>query len=178
MYIASAQQQLGTESDLLKQSQTFVLNAIEEIRKLSQILVTPLIRHFGLSKAIEGLLDDINAVNTFQIDYRCETFYEDNISYEFKLNTFRIVQEQMNNIIKYSKADEVSIVLARNEQQILLTIADNGVGFDVNLPRKGIGLHNIASRSDVYNGVLDIQSSPGNGCRMQIRFPFKDLQSA
>jgi len=39
-------------------------------------------------------------------------------------------------------------------------------------------LHNIASRSDVYNGVLDIQSSPGNGCRMQIRFPFKDLQSA
>jgi PAS domain S-box-containing protein len=178
MYIASAQQQLGTESELLKQSQTFVLNAIEEIRKLSQILVTPLIRHFGLSKAIEGLLDDVNAVNTFQIDYRCETFYEDNISYEFKLNTFRIVQEQMNNIIKYSKADEVSIVLGRNENDILLTIADNGVGFDVNLPRKGIGLHNIASRSDVYNGVLEIQSTPGNGCRMQIRFPFKEVQSS
>ena len=84
----------------------------------------------------------------------------------------------MNNIIKYSKADEVSIVLARNEQDILLTIADNGVGFDVSLPRKGIGLHNIASRSDVYNGVLDIQSSPGKGCRIQIRFPFKEVQSA
>ena len=68
-------------------------------------------------------------------------------------------------------------MLGRNEQEILLTIADNGVGFDVNLPRKGIGLHNIASRSDVYNGVLDIHSAPGNGCRMQIRFPFKGVQS-
>lgn len=173
MYIASAQQQMGTESELLKQSQTFVLNAIEEIRKLSQILVTPLIKHFGLSKAIEGLLDDVNAVNDFQIDYRCETFYEDDIAYEFKLNIFRIVQEQMKNIIKYSKADDVSFVLARNDTHILLTIADNGVGFDTQMPRKGIGLHNIASRTDVYNGTLEIESSPGNGCSMKIRFPYQ-----
>lgn len=178
MYIASAQQQLGTESELLKQSQSFVLNAIEDIRKLSQILVTPLIKHFGLSKAIEGLLDDVHAVNSFQMDYRCETFYEEEISYEFKLNIFRIVQEQMNNIIKYSKANEVNIVLARNEENILLTIADDGVGFDINSPRKGIGLHNIASRTDVYNGILDIQSSPGNGCVMNIRFPFQSIPTA
>jgi signal transduction histidine kinase len=178
MYIASAQQQLGTESELLKQSQSFVLNAIEDIRKLSQILVTPLIKHFGLSKAIEGLLDDVHAVNSFQMDYRCETFYEEEITYEFKLNIFRIVQEQMNNIIKYSKANEVNIVLARNEENILLTIADDGVGFDVNSPRKGIGLHNIASRTDVYNGILDIQSSSGNGCIMYIRFPSQSIPTA
>jgi PAS domain S-box-containing protein len=178
MYIASAQQQLGTESELLKQSQSFVLNAIEDIRKLSQILVTPLIKHFGLSKAIEGLLDDVHAVNSFQMDYRCETFYEEEITYEFKLNIFRIVQEQMNNIIKYSKANEVNIVLARNEENILLTIADDGVGFNVNSPRKGIGLHNIASRTDVYNGILDIQSSPGNGCIMYIRFPSQSIPTA
>jgi signal transduction histidine kinase len=177
-YIASAQQQLGTESELLKQSQSFVLNAIEDIRKLSQILVTPLIKHFGLSKAIEGLLDDVHAVNSFQMDYRFETFYEEEITYEFKLNIFRIVQEQMNNIIKYSKANEVNIVLARNEENILLTIADDGVGFDVNSPRKGIGLHNIASRTDVYNGILDIQSSPGNGCIMYIRFPSQSIPTA
>ncbi|MFM9021167.1 MAG: response regulator, partial [Sediminibacterium sp.] len=142
MYIASAQQQLGSDSDLLKQSQQFILNAIEEIRKLSQILVTPLIKHFGLTKAIEGLLDDVNAVNDFDVDYRCDTFYEKDIPYEFKLNIFRIVQEQMNNIIKYSKADEVTIILDRNEQHLLLTIADNGIGFDLNMPRKGVGMHN------------------------------------
>jgi PAS domain S-box-containing protein len=176
MYIASAQQQLGTDSELLKQSQSFILNAIEEIRKLSQILVTPLIRHFGLSKAIEGLLDDVNAVNSFDIDYRCDTFYEQDIPYEFKLNIFRIVQEQMNNIIKYSRADEVTIILSRDDQHLLLSIADNGVGFDVNMPRKGIGLHNISSRTDVYNGLLEIKTSPGNGCEIYIKFPYTPLQ--
>lgn len=175
MYIASAQQQMGTDSELLKQSQAFILNAIEEIRKLSQILVTPLIKHFGLTKAVEGLLDDVNAVNDFDIDYRCENFYEEDIPYEFKLNIFRIVQEQMNNIIKYSKADEVLIVLDRNDQHLLLTIADNGIGFDLNMPRKGIGMHNISSRTDVYNGILEINSSPGNGCRINIKFPFVPL---
>jgi len=76
MYIASAQQKFPDDSDLLKQSSGFILNAIEEIRKLSQTLVTPLIKHFGLSKAIEGLLDDVSAVNTLQIDLTADTFFE------------------------------------------------------------------------------------------------------
>ena len=83
----------------------------------------------------------------------------------------------MNNIIKYSKANDVSFVLARNDTHILLTIADNGVGFDTQLPRKGIGLHNIASRTDVYNGTLEIDSAPGNGCSMKIRFPYQQSQA-
>ena len=76
------------------------------------------------------------------------------------------------NIIKYSKADEVTIVLDRTEQHLLLTIADNGIGFDLNMPRKGVGMHNISSRTDVYNGSLEITTSPGNGCRIHIQFPF------
>ncbi len=171
MYIASAQQKSPEVADLLKQSSGFVLNAIEEIRKLSQILVTPLIKHFGLSKAIEGLLDDVLAVNSFQIDYRAESFYEDDISYEFKLSIFRIVQEQMNNIIKYSQASNVNIRLSRGDDNISLLITDDGIGFITTQPRKGIGLHNIISRADLYDGVVDIQSAPGKGCSIAIRFP-------
>lgn len=171
MYIASAQQKSPEVAELLKQSSSFVLNAIEEIRKLSQILVTPLIKHFGLSKAIESLLDDISFVNTLQIDLEADSFFEEDIKYDFKLNIFRIVQEQMNNIIKHSKATHVNIELMRNDKMVYLKIADNGVGFDVNQQRKGIGLYNIISRSDLYNGIVDIQSSPGNGCGIYITFP-------
>ena len=174
MYIASAQQKFPNDSELLKQSSGFILNAIEEIRKLSQTLVTPLIKHFGLSKAIEGLLDDVSAVNTFQIELTADTFYEDDIKYDFKLSIFRIVQEVMNNIIKHAKATTVNIELIRDQHHIYLNIADNGIGFDVYQQRKGIGIYNIISRSDLYNGVVDIQSSPGNGCRTSITFPLKD----
>lgn len=171
MYIASAQQKSPEVAELLKQSSSFVLNAIEEIRKLSQILVTPLIKHFGLSKAIESLLDDISFVNTLQIDLVADSFFEEDIKYDFKLNIFRIVQEQMNNIIKHSKATHVNIELMRNDKMVYLKIADNGVGFDVNQQRKGIGLYNIISRSELYNGIVDIQTSPGNGCGIYITFP-------
>lgn len=175
MYIASAQQKFPENAELLKQSSGFILNAIEEIRKLSQILVTPLIKHFGLSKAIEGLLDDVLAVNTFQIDYRAESFYEEDISYEFKLSIFRIVQEQMNNIIKYSQATNVNIRLSRADDNISLLITDDGIGFVTTQPRKGIGLHNIISRADLYDGIVDIQSAPGNGCSVSIKFPQKKM---
>jgi signal transduction histidine kinase len=150
------------------------MNCIEEIRKLSQILVTPLIKHFGLSKAIESLLDDISFVNTLQIDLVADSFFEEDIKYDFKLNVFRIVQEQMNNIIKHAKATHVNIELMRNNHMVYLKIADDGVGFDVSQQRKGIGIYNIMSRSDLYNGIVDIQSSPGNGCGIYITFPISE----
>lgn len=173
MYIASAQQKMPEPSELLKQSSDFILHAIEEIRKLSQALVTPLIKHFGLSKAIESLLDDVSAVNTLQTDLSAEDFYEDDIKYDFKLSVFRIVQEQMNNILKHSKATQVSIELRRDENQIYLKIQDNGVGFDPAQHRKGIGIYNIHSRAELYNATVDIQSEPGKGCVFHIVYPVR-----
>lgn len=174
MYIASVQQKLPESSDMLKQSSGFILNAIEEIRKLSQSLVTPLIKHFGLSKAIEGLMDDISAVNTFQIELNADAFYEEDIKYDFKLNMFRIVQEQMNNIIKHAKAKHVNIELKRSKEEILFKVTDDGVGFNISQQRKGIGIYNIMSRADLYNGVVDIQTAPGKGCAINITFPLKE----
>jgi two-component system sensor histidine kinase UhpB len=174
MYIASAQQKSPEGADLLKQSSGFILNAIEEIRKLSQNLVTPLIKHFGLSKAVEGLLDDVSAVNNFQIELTADTFYEEDIIYDFKLSLFRIVQEQMNNIIKHAKARNANIELARTDKNIYLSIIDDGIGFNPKQQRKGIGIYNIISRADLYNGVVDIQSAPGKGCSISITFPLEE----
>ncbi len=173
MYIASAQQKHPEDAEVLKQSSGFILNAIEEIRKLSQTLVSPMIKHFGLSKAVEALVEDISAVNTLQIELTADSFFEEDIKYDFKLSLFRIVQEQMNNIIKHSKATHINIELKRDDTSIYLKVHDNGVGFDVKQQRKGIGLYNIISRSDLYNGVVDIQSEPGNGTRINITFPLE-----
>lgn len=174
MYIASAQQKSPEGAELLRQSSTFILNAIEEIRKLSQNLVTPLIKHFGLSKAIEGLLEDVSAVNNFQIDLTADSFYEEDIIYDFKLSLFRIVQEQMNNIIKHAQAKNVNIELSRTDDKIRLRVSDDGIGFDPNQQRKGIGIYNIISRADLYNGVAQIDSAPGSGCTITIIFPITD----
>lgn len=170
MYIATAEKGTGNAEALLKQSSSFIYNAIEEIRKLSKALVTPLIKDFGLCKAIDGLMEDIQATNTLHLDFFYGSFYEEDISYEFKLNIFRIVQEQMNNIIKHAKAKQVVIELYRDEV-IKLSIIDDGVGFDTKMKRKGIGLNNIGTRTELYAGKIDIHSEPGSGCKVKIEFP-------
>lgn len=170
MYIATAQKGGDNHEELLKQSSGFIYKAIEEIRKLSKALVTPLIKDFGLSKAIDGLVEDILVANTMSIEFFSDDFFEEDINYEFKLNIFRIAQEQMNNIIKHAEATQVTIELYR-DQYISLAISDNGRGFDPSVRRRGIGLNNIISRAELYNGLIDMQASPGKGCKLLIKFP-------
>jgi PAS domain S-box-containing protein len=121
MAIASAEKKHAPGSDLLRQSADFILHAIEEIRRLSKGLVTPLIKDFGLVKAIESVLEDVNGVNTMKIEFVSDTFFEDDIHYDFKLSLFRIVQEQVNNVLKHAGASELKIDLGRNINSICLS---------------------------------------------------------
>jgi len=171
MYIATAEKGTDNAEALLKQSSGFIYNAIEEIRKLSKVLVTPLIKDFGLCKAIEGLLEDIHLANSsIHFDFFCDQFYEEDISYEFKLSIYRIVQEQLNNIHKHAKAKNVVIELYRDEV-IRLSVVDDGVGFDTKKKRNGIGIYNIQTRVGLYAGKINIHSEPGKGCQLKIEFP-------
>ncbi|MBN8719499.1 MAG: PAS domain S-box protein [Sediminibacterium magnilacihabitans] len=170
MYLATALKGSDNHQELLKQSSGFIFNAIEEIRKLSKALVTPLIKDFGLAKAIDGLVEDILVANQMSIEFFYESFYEEDINYEFKLNIFRIVQEQINNIIKHANANCVTIELYRDDF-IRLSITDNGKGFDTAVKRKGIGINNIFSRVELYNGSIELKSAPNKGCQLHIVFP-------
>ncbi len=171
MYIASAEKKQAPGADLLRQSADFILHAIEEIRRLSKGLVTPLIKDFGLVKAIESVLEDVTAVNEMSIDFVSDTFFEEDIHYDFKLSIFRIVQEQVNNVLKHSGANHLKIELGRNNQRIYLSIQDNGIGFDLALQKKGIGLYNITSRVELFNGTISIHTAPTSGCAMHMSFP-------
>ena len=84
---------------------------------------------------------------------------------------YRIVQEQMNNITKYAQAKEVTIYLTAIDDQILLSIADDGQGFDTSKRNKGIGLKNIQNRIEFYAGSMKIISAPGQGCTLEIAIP-------
>jgi two-component system sensor histidine kinase UhpB len=91
-----------------------------------------------------------------------------------ELMFYRIVQEQVNNIRKYSKAKNVMIQLCIQGDNQQLTIADDGVGFDATAKNRGIGLKNIQSRVEFYSGTMDVVSSPGNGCTLNISIPLKN----
>lgn len=171
MYIASAEKKQEGGSDILKQSANFIFNAIEEIRKLTKNLVTPLIKDFGLVKAIDSIVDDVAALNTVQIHFNSDSFFENDIQYDFKLSIFRIIQEQVSNVLKHAAASHCNIELGRNEKMIYLFVSDDGIGFDTSTQKNGIGIYNITSRVELFNGSIFIHSAHTSGCSMKINFP-------
>ena len=95
-------------------------------------------------------------------EYKCYLKEED------KIAIFRIVQEQLNNVLKHARATEVFIRLDVHDGIVRLCMKDNGVGFDLAKTKKGLGLRNIYNRVEYYGGTINIATSAGRGCEMCI----------
>lgn len=174
LYLDMAKQG-GEHSEMyLSRSSEYTLTAIEAIRKLSKGLTTDTIKNLGLCESIESLALNTMEVNPVKISCALKSFKEQSVNDKFKLNIFRIVQEQLNNILKHAKAKRVAISLSQNKKSVILSISDNGVGFDTTQRSKGIGMENIKSRAAYYNGTSFFVSQPGQGCVLTVTFPVTD----
>jgi signal transduction histidine kinase len=90
-----------------------------------------------------------------------------------KINLYRIIQESLQNINKYANATNVKVELKKQENNIVLTITDDGVGFNVNLKKKGIGLQNMISRAKECNGEFNVKSKKGEGTTITVTIPLQ-----
>lgn len=156
---------------LVEKSYNNVNQAIEEIRKLSQSLICPTLGDIGLIDALTELSNQINVVSGMKVEVSHEVTRKKALETKLELMLYRIVQEQLNNIVKYAKATKVNIFLRIDSKEVYLSIKDNGVGFDTTKKAKGIGLKNIRSRVEFYSGKLNIVSGPEQGCLMEITIP-------
>jgi signal transduction histidine kinase len=159
-----------TRDSLLTDASAFTLSAIEEIRKLSKTLITPLIKEIGLKDSVKDLTEEIMLVHPIQIVFTVKNFIEDNLNDKFKLNIFRIVQEQINNILKHAHAKKINIVMEECDGNLLIAVSDDGVGFDTTKKKTGVGITNIKSRSELYSGIVLLTSIQGKGTTLSITF--------
>jgi len=172
MYLSMAKEKEIITRELVDQSYEYVNDAIEEIRKLSHTLVAPSLGDISLVEALEELADDTNLFNDLQVQLSVDEKYNENgIDKNKELILYRIAQEQLNNIIKYAKAKKVVIALTTDNNNLILSVTDNGVGFDTTQKSKGIGLKNISSRVEFYSGSMNIDSAPGKGCTLEVYIP-------
>lgn len=171
LFIDAAMKDSNQSATFLGQATQYITSAIEEIRALSKVLHTPLIKELGLRESVCNLANDIMIVNNLVIDVDLSEFCEDALSENFKTTLYRIIQEQLTNIIKHAKAANAHIKLVANETSIMLEIMDSGVGFDTGKKRYGVGLSHIQSRARMYDGLMNLQSAPDMGTHLQIYFP-------
>jgi len=154
-----------------KKGLEYLNTAIEELKKLSHALVGPSIENMkGLIETVGELVDSISILQNIQIDFKHTDFKEHEIGPDFKLVIYRIIQEQMSNILKHAFATKVLLEIKQENDLLVLIINDNGKGFDTLAKRKGIGLKNIKNRATVYNGKMSVISAPGKGVKLKIVF--------
>jgi len=138
-------------------------DSIKELRNISQNLMPESLMKLGLEHALKDLCASHSNLETsieFQYLIKKSTFPQ-----HFKIMIYRIIQELLNNALKYAKASQILISCSQNKDVFFITVEDNGVGFNVKHAekREGMGLRNIKNRVAFLNGKLEIDSIPNKG---------------
>jgi len=159
---------------LFQQCRDYINLATQEIRNLSHRLAPAFFNDSTLEEAFGILLNNANIEKKYNVTlYFDEAINNSNINRDLQLNLYRILQEQLRNILKYAKCKNIEVDLLIRNHKIKMRIADDGVGFDLNAVKGGIGLSNMKRRVELFDGRFDVYSSQGNGCELVIDIPLQ-----
>lgn len=159
--------------DVRKRTMDILLMGIEAIRDLSKEMVLTDLKEEGLIGSIRNLVRDLHKTKLFNIMFvHSETSRVEALDVCRKIALFRMIQEQVKNIIKYSQSKNIQISVHCSDDQVRLQVRDDGVGFDPVTTKKGLGLSNIYERASLYNGKVQLDSAPGNGCSLIVNIPY------
>lgn len=147
-----------------------ILNkAVLDLAGLNKSLHTDRIAQIGLVEAISFEVESLRKSRLLEVDFTIRG-YEQLLDEQKSVMLFRIFQEMLNNILKHSQASRVQIAINfTDDNQFILRLADNGVGFDIEAKRNsvsstsGVGLKSIFNRAKLVGAEIDMQSSIGNG---------------
>jgi signal transduction histidine kinase len=153
---------------------------MKKTHNISEILRPPEIDEVGLIQSISSLV----LLNKEITQARYTSSFpptDPEISPEEKLVLYRVVQEALTNIAKYSQATNIDILLRQEQRSIFLSITDDGIGFDLEVQRDQpmrrkedkmkLGLQGLRERIELLDGTLRIDSQRGRGTRLEVVLP-------
>jgi len=160
----------------LRELRKMVTSTIDSVRQFSRDLRPTTLEDLGLVAALQFLVSDLSQKDHIEVTLNIDGAAED-VSPEMEVAIYRIVQEALTNIRKHAKASHVLIQAQFQPEQILITVQDNGVGFEVpeemaELASRGsFGLMGLRERAQLFDGQVSISSKPGEGTRVQVILP-------
>jgi len=163
--------QVPEQASRLNQLTKILDEACTEVRSISHTMMPKVLQERGLLAAIEEMLR--KNLGLTSIRFQIEHLNVEDVRFHerIELSIYRVCQELVNNIIKHSKASDVTIQLMRRKGHLILIVEDNGIGFSRERGKDGIGMMNIASRLNTVKGEADIEQGPECGVVATIRVP-------
>jgi PAS domain S-box-containing protein len=164
--LESGDLETAEKTEMLKQTNELINEAITSTRAISNNLSPHLIMDFGLVKAVESFCKKVNLAQKIQIQFE-NSLENRRFDQTIEIVLYRVITELINNTLKHASASKIEIDLVVIEEVLQLTYLDDGVGFDKEKVMKGesegMGMKNIVSRLQSINGNYRIHSRPGAG---------------
>lgn len=159
---------------LLNKLKQYSDNAVNELRRLSHQLAPLVETDSSLKDKIDWLIQNLKLYESLIVSFSIEideTNFQINDS--IQLHFYRILQEFISNTLKYAKAKKMEIKIYKSNEFIWFNVKDDGVGFDINHKKQGIGLENIRRRVKILNGELKLITELGKGVEVIINVPYR-----
>ena len=152
---------------------TLLDNSIKELRNISQNLMPESLLKLSLEHALRDLcMANSNAKTKIEFQYLIQ---KPNLPKNYEIVIYRIIQELLNNALKYANASEILVSCSQNKDTFFITVEDNGVGFNTaNKNDSGMGLRNIKNRVEFLKGKLEIESELSKGTSAYIELKIKN----
>lgn len=141
--------------------------SIADLRHLSHSLDTDRIRKYGWLNEVKAQLEILKKSGKYTVHIETDSQIP-HPKGDKPIILFRMIQEIINNIIKHARATEINFKASYKNNNIIIEIKDNGIGFDKNEKKAGSGLHNLSTRSAMINATIDINSQPEKGTQIII----------
>lgn len=152
----------------------YLQKAIAESRSISHKLMPKAIEDYGFVEAVEGLIENISDVVETKFNFY-NNLNGKHLTAKVELCLFRITQEAINNTIKFAQAENCTIQLMKHQDSVMLTVEDDGVGFDkskVVLNTDSFGINSMKNRASSVSGQFFIDSQVGKGTQLIVEIPY------
>ncbi|MEW8506015.1 MAG: sensor histidine kinase [Candidatus Thiodiazotropha sp.] len=161
----------------LEQLSLLVQEAIGEVRSLCCAIRPAILDDLGILAAISWQCRQISRAAPELVMVTSFNIEEEQIPVAYRSAIYRIVQESLNNAVKYAQASRIRISLRLEDESIHLSIVDNGIGFDLSKIQQklGIGLMSMRERAASIQGKLEIDTSSGTGVEIRAQFPIEAM---
>ena len=168
-------EEIGTNEEQLELIQYIAEltdRVVKEITHIGRSLDRDFIKARGLYRMLEYDVEHINSMDKIRC-YIITEGHRYSISPEAQLLVYRIAQEAIHNVLQHAEATDLEVKLYYRENELEMTIRDDGRGFHVEITRQEetAGLRNMYQRARLLNGSLSINSDTGKGCIIKLLFP-------
>ena len=147
-----------------------VRRALDEVRRISSELRPEMLEHLGLISALTELTTTFGRVSGIDVKHDFDPSLPKLVP-ETELAVYRIAQESLTNVARHSGASRVTIALERGPESIVLSVGDDGRGFDGSSPEEHGGLRSMRERALLVDGALAIKESPRGGIEVRLEVP-------